>query len=258
MLAEKTMSEHRRTLPIPGSPPKEQSERRHPASDSVAVLPQKNIGPARTGRTPAPARQTPARQSPTPGRRTPPLSATPSPHRRSRPPGRKTQTLPPAESAEPISLLPESQEAWIEHGRSLLGALQRALSQRDASPRMKTSIQRAWAAWQLNGWTDREIARVAHLVRRAHEAIRDSPRKSMEQALLDCASVLYAGLPSAVRRRVVLDDVRELVRQLRDVASARSAVEEGTMRLLGWSELMRGMAQDAIQTAFEEAPPSSE
>jgi len=162
------------------------------------------------------------------------------------------------ESVEPISLIPESQEAWLEHGRALLGALQKALSQRDASPRMKASIERAWAAWQMNGFTDREIARVAHLVRRAHEAIRDSPRKSVDQALLDCASVLFAGLPSAVRRRVVLDDVRELVRQLRDVAGARTAVEEGTMRLLGWSELMRGMAQDAIQTAFEEAPPSSE
>jgi hypothetical protein len=164
----------------------------------------------------------------------------------------------PPENVEPISLQPESQEVWLDQGRSLLGALQKALSQRDASPRMKASIERAWAAWQLNGWTDREIARVAHLVRRAHEAIRDSPRKVMDQALLDCANVLYAGLPSAVRRRVVLDDVRELVRELRDVAGARHAIELGTMRLLGWSELMRQMAQEAIQTAFEEAPPSSE
>ena len=162
------------------------------------------------------------------------------------------------ESVEPISLLPESQEPWLDHGRHLLGALQKALSQRDASPRMKASIERAWAAWQLNGWTDREIVRVAHLLRRAHEALRDSPRKIMDQALSDCANVLYAGLPSVVRRRVVLDDVRELMRELRDVANARSAVEQGTMRLLGWNELMRSMAQDAIATAFEEAPPSSE
>jgi hypothetical protein len=139
-----------------------------------------------------------------------------------------------------------------------LAALQKALSQRDASPRMKASIERAWASWQLNGWSDREIVRVAHLVRRAHEALRDSPRKTMDQALVDCAHVLYAGLPSVVRRRVVLDDVRELMRELRDVANARSAVEQGTMRLLGWNELMRAMAQDAIQSAFEEVPPSSE
>jgi hypothetical protein len=247
---------------MPDSEPQDQGERRRSATESVPVVPQKTIGigtgPNRTPRTPQPARPAPARQSPTPGRRTPPLAATPSPHRRSRPPPRKTPQMSPTESIEPISLMPESQEAWIDHGRSLLAALQKALSQRDATPRMKASIERAWAAWQLNGWTDREIARVAHLVRRAHEAIRDSPRKVMDQALADCANVLYAGLPTAVRRRVVLDDVRDLMRQLRDVAGARNAVEEGTMRLLGWSELMRDMAQNAIQTAFEEAPPSSE
>jgi len=222
------------------------------------VLPQKIIGPNRPPRTPSPAHKTPVRQSPSPNRRTPPLAATPSPHRRSRPPGRKTPPLAAPESIEPISFIPESHEPWIERGRTLLTALQKALSQRDASPRTKASIERAWAAWQLMGWTDREIVRVAHLLRRAHEALRDSPRKVLDQALIDCANVLYAGLPSVVRRRVVLDDVRELMRELRDVANAKSAVEQGTMRLLGWNELMRAMAQDAIQSAFEEAPPSSE
>jgi hypothetical protein len=247
------MSDHRRTLPIPGTP----ADERPPATESVKVLPQKIIGPNRP-RTPSPPHKTPIRQSPSPNRRTPPLAATPSPQRRSRPPGRKTTPLVGPESIEPVSLVPESQEPWLEHGRLLLGALQKALSQRDTSPRMKASIERAWAAWQLNGWTDREIARVAHLLRRAHEALRDSPRKVMDQALNDCANVLYASLPSVVRRRVLLDDVRELMRELRDVANVRSAVEQGTMRLLGWNELMRAMAQEAIQSAFEDAPPSSE
>src|SRR5688572_31854226 len=112
------MSDHRRTLPIPGSPADERAERRT-ATESVAVIPQKIIGPSRP-RTPSPPHKTPVRQSPSPNRRTPPLAATPSPHRRSRPPGRKTTPLSAPESIEPVSLMPDSQEPWLEHGRLLL------------------------------------------------------------------------------------------------------------------------------------------
>ena len=42
---------------------------------------------------------------------------------------------------------------------------------------MKASIERAWAAWQLNGWTDREIARVAPLVDLMRRVQQQQPRR---------------------------------------------------------------------------------
>jgi hypothetical protein len=155
--------------------------------------------------------------------------------------------------------VPEIRDApdWVAQGKLLAGAVSKALESGEATTRLQSRIERAWAAWQLGEYTDREISRVAHLVRRAHEAIREASKKSLESAYVDCAHVLHGGLPSQIRKRVALEDVLVLVRDLRDAVSAQAAVVEGTMRVLRWDELCRGIAAEAIRVAWEEDPPVS-
>ena len=145
----------------------------------------------------------------------------------------------------------------MNQGKLLAGAIGNALAAGEAGSRLQSRIERAWAAWQLGEFTDHEISRVAHLVRRAHQAIREAPKKAVERAYADCAHVLHGGLPSQVRRRVPMESVLVLVRDLRNAVSAQAAVVEGTMRLLGWDELFRGVAAEAIRVAWEEDPPVS-
>lgn len=175
-------------------------------------------------------------------------------HRRSRPPGRRTPT---ATQVSAGNELPANALGWMKQGRLLSGAIEHAIADGHASRRLQACIERAFLAWQLGPYTDRDISRVAHLVRRAHEAIRAAPKKSLERAYLDCAQVLHGGLPTAVRRRVPLDSLILVIRELREIVSGQTAIVEGTMRLLGWDELGREMATEAIRVAWEEEPPVS-
>jgi hypothetical protein len=65
------------------------------------------------------------------------------------------------------------------------------------------------------------------------------------------------GLPSAIKKRVQLDVVTEIVRAMRREADGWVAVVEATMGLLGWTDANRGRAAEAIRTALEEFPPDS-
>jgi hypothetical protein len=142
-------------------------------------------------------------------------------------------------------------------GRALSLAIEAAIATGRMPPQLEAAIERAYGAFHLEMVPDTHIARVAHLTRRAHEAIRGA-RGGMETAYVDCAKVLYLGLPSAIRRRLRVDDVVEVVRALRREADGWLAVVDGTMVLLGWSHAVRTRAAQAIRVALDEHPPASE
>ncbi|MBM4364558.1 MAG: hypothetical protein FJ104_17905, partial [Deltaproteobacteria bacterium] len=111
------------------------------------------------------------------------------------------------------------------------------------------SIERAWAAWELDGTTDRDIARLARLLDKAHRAIRDAPAATLDAAYNDVAQVLWAGLPRAVKARRELPDALQVVRGLRGDADAWAAVVEAVARLLGWDTTGRAHAAQAVRVA---------
>lgn len=163
------------------------------------------------------------------------------------------------EAAEPKDLpaLERGIPVWLAKARALSAALADAQRAGAVSPKLQACIERAFGAWNLDGTSTRNVARVAHLAQRGHEAIRGTSRAALEAAYIDCARVLHLGLPSAIKRRIQLDVVTEVVRAMRREADAWVAVVEATMVLLGWTDANRGRAADAVRNALEEFPPDS-
>ena len=183
--------------------------------------------------------------------------------RKSRPGARKTPHLGRADSAEStataeLAPLDKSAPAWLAKARTLAGALEEAQRTGAASPKIQACIERAYAAWSLDGVSTRHVARVAHLAERGHEAIRNTSRAALEAAYADCARVLHLGLPSSLKRKLPLDVVIEIVRGMRREADGWIAVVEATMALLGWADASRARAAEAIRLALEEFPPASD
>jgi len=141
--------------------------------------------------------------------------------------------------------------------RMLSSALEATIVEGNPGPRLMACIERAWAAWELNGLTDKQIAKVSMLVLRAHRAIRETARSHLNRAVIDCAEILHAGLPSPLKKKTRFELVLEVVRSAREEADRDKAMIEGTMRLCGWNELMRDLAEQAIRIALEEFPPVS-
>ena len=233
------MSDFRRTLPIP------------PPGRTVGEAIEESVRQSRKSSAPGPER----RKSLPPGRATPGLSSSPRELRRSRP-GKKTPpTARPELDARAAPL--EGATSWTLKARALSSALEEALRAGHASARTQGCVDRAYAAWSLDSVSAPTIARVAHLARRAHEAIRSTSRAALEAAYTDGARVLHMGLPSAIRRRIPLEVAVDLVRNMRREADSWVAVVESTMRLVGWTDAARTRSAEAIRQALEEHPPES-
>jgi hypothetical protein len=194
-------------------------------------------------------------QGKTPSLPPPALKKTPAPMRRTKTPpplgGRGSagrSLLPPAAAA-----LEASAPEWAKKGRALSAAIEAAIRQGAASPELELAIERAHGAFTLEGISEAHLARVAHLIRRAHGAIRNG-RTTPEGAYEDCARVLHAGLPSALRRRISIELAVDVVRSLKQQADTWQAVVEATTWLLGWTELTRVRAAHVIRLALENYP----
>jgi hypothetical protein len=142
---------------------------------------------------------------------------------------------------------------WAQKGRAVSSAIETAIRQGTASRQLELALDRAHGAFTLEGLPEAHLAKVAHLIRRAHGAIRAS-RSTSESAYEDCARVLHTGLPSVLRRRIPIELIVEVVRQLRLEEDTWQAVVESTTWLLGWSELTRVRAAHAIRLALENYP----
>lgn len=184
--------------------------------------------------------------------RTAALSQTPAPR------GKRT---PPAKPSAPPELvireLPRGAPGWMKRARRMALALESAIAAGEASGTTEACIERAWAAWELDGSSDRQIAIVAHLVQRAHSAIRETNRAELQTAYADCAEVLWHGLPPHLQKRVPFETVLTLVRELRKEADGWAAVVKATALILGWHQTSISHAAHAVRVALEDHPQSS-
>jgi len=152
-------------------------------------------------------------------------------------------------SARPASEEPE----WRRAASALAEWLQARLAHGTVEPVEQAAIARAWAAFCLGGVTEPQILRVAHIVQRAHSALRESPRgqNDLQAALVAAAGVVHAGLPTAIKQRMPHDRVVYVVRKLREEPDPWTAIVQGTTELLGWTDYARVHAATAIRAVLE-------
>jgi hypothetical protein len=142
---------------------------------------------------------------------------------------------------------------WLRAASALSEWLQARIAQGSVQPLDQAAIARTWAAFCLGGATEAQILRVAHVVQRAHTAIRETPRSPQELngAFYAAAGVLHSRLPAAIKQSMPLDRVVFVVRKLREEANAWTAIVDGTSELLGWTDYGRVHAATAIRAVLE-------
>jgi hypothetical protein len=169
---------------------------------------------------------------------------------RARPPaGRRTVQLAVGKHATAVA---DAAPGWMQRARHMANALQGAIEAGQVPASTEAAIERAWAAWELNGASDRQIAKIAHLAARAHHAMHEASRTRLEKRIIDCALVLHTGMPTALRRRVPFELVAEVVRELHRESDPWPAIVQGTARLLGWVGASQAHAAQAVRIALEQ------
>jgi hypothetical protein len=140
--------------------------------------------------------------------------------------------------------------AWVNRARILVGSLEEAIADGSKNPAVGARVEMAFAAWELFGTKPDSVARVAHLVERAYEAIRGTPRSLDDQAVRGCAHILYTGLPMSVRATVNFPKIVSLVQALQKEPEAWTAIVKTTAEILGWSGIAITHAGQAIRVAM--------
>ena len=165
------------------------------------------------------------------------------------------ETTPQAETAMQRlrSSQPPQAPDWVRAARAMIDWLQARVEDGQLSALEEATISRTWAAFSLIAVPEPTVLRVAHLVSRAHHAIRLSGRNSadVQAAILDCAGVLHKALPSVVRDRMPIERVIQIVRRIKNESDSWPAVVEGTSELLGWKDYARGHAAAVIHALIE-------
>jgi len=187
-----------------------------------------------------------------PGRRTPSTT-----------PGRSSNT--PGDGAGPRSrrrrtpplgtnLAPELSQGdaplWVNRAKILMVSLEEAIESGSRDPGLVARVEMAYAAWELGRTKPSVVARVAHLVDRAYEAIRSTPRPLDDQAVHGCAHILYTGLPMSARERINFQKVVLLVQALQREPEPWVAVVKTTAEILGWAGVALAHAGHAIRVAM--------
>jgi hypothetical protein len=150
-----------------------------------------------------------------------------------------------------FSALPADAPEWMRAARVLADALEESIRRGKIDNLEQAAIERAWYSWTLGGATPRQVLRVAHLVRRAYDALRMSSRSGHEATLRDCAHVLHGNLPAAVKQAVPFERAVWVVRSLREAPDPWVAVVEGTAELLGWKDYARVHAAYVISAVIQ-------
>jgi hypothetical protein len=149
--------------------------------------------------------------------------------------------------------LPANAPEWMRAARALSDWLEERIERGAASNGDQAAVARTWAAFCVGGSTEPQILRVAHLVQRAHTAIRATPRghQDLQAAYHAAAGVLHAALPTGVRERMPLERAVGVVRKLRDEVDPWAAIVEGTAELLGWKDHARMHSAALIRAILE-------
>jgi hypothetical protein len=150
--------------------------------------------------------------------------------------------------------LPADAPEWMRAARALADWLDARVERGTLSTADQSTVARTWAAFCLGGSTEAQILRVAHLVQRAHSAIRATPRgqQDLQAAYHAAAGVLHAALPTGVRERMPLERAVYVVRKLRDEVDPWAAIVEGTSELLGWKDHARTHTAALIRALLEQ------
>lgn len=185
-----------------------------------------------------------------PGRRT--LSTTPGDGAGPRSRRRRTPPLGTNLGSQPVKGDPP---AWVNRAKILAGSLEEAILSGERDPAVGARVEMAFAAWEIGRTKAATVARVAHLVERAYEAIRSSPRPLDDQAVRGCAHILYTGLPTSARENVNFPKIIALVQGLQRETEAWAAVVKTTAEILGWSGVALTYAGRAIRVAMATQDP---
>ncbi|HMR74758.1 MAG TPA: hypothetical protein PKD61_06590 [Polyangiaceae bacterium] len=156
-------------------------------------------------------------------------------------------------AAQAFAELPPDAPEWMRAARVMADALEACLARRSVDYLEQAAIERAWYAWTLGGATPKQVLRVAHIVRRAYEALGRSNRADHEDTIRSCGEVLHASLPSSVRETVPLERAVWVVRQMREQSDPWLAMVEGTADLLGWKDFARVHAAYVIREVIKQA-----
>ncbi len=170
--------------------------------------------------------------------------------RRTRPPDGKRTPNPEGRLFGATPPLPEDAPGWMQRARRMTLALEEAIRSGKVTPNMEACIERAYAAWELDGSGDKRIAHVARLVEQARTAIRATLPNDLERAYGECAQVLWAGLPRSVKARQDPANIGQIVRSLRGEADSWAAVVDATAKILGWCDAARGHSAHAVRVAI--------
>jgi hypothetical protein len=170
--------------------------------------------------------------------------------RRTSPPEGKRTPSPVGRLLGATPALPENAPGWMIRARRMTLALEEAVRRGTVDGTMEAGIERAYAAWELDGAGDKRIARVARLVEQAYSAIRATPVTELERAYGDCAQVMWAGLPRSVKAKQDPATINRIVRSLRGEADSWAAVVDATANILGWCDAARGYSAHAVRVAI--------
>ena len=147
--------------------------------------------------------------------------------------------------------LPPNAPAWMHHAQRMIAGLQQALKQVSIDASTEASIERAWAGWELDGSSERQIARMALLVEQTHTALREVAPHRLERAIYDCAEVLRQGMPKHARRKMPLDEVVRITREMPKEVDPWVSVVHAVAALLGWQKTSIAYAAHAIRLAIQ-------
>jgi hypothetical protein len=150
--------------------------------------------------------------------------------------------------------MPPPAPDWMRAAQTLVAELTELLR---AGPEIdapqESALARAWAAWSLGGASEAHVLRTAHIVMRAHSALRDAPERGNPRgAHMAAARVLHAGLPSALRDAMPLERALLVIKEIDGEPDAWSAVVRGTSELLGWTDHARSHAAVVVRMAIEQ------
>jgi hypothetical protein len=157
---------------------------------------------------------------------------------------------PPLGTNLPAGALRHDAPPWVNRAKILVASLEEAIASGGSDPAVAARVEMAFAAWEIARTKPSTVARVAHLVDRAYEAIRATPRPLHDQAVHGCAHILYTGLPISARENVNFPKVVSLVQALQRETEPWTAVVKTTADILGWSGVALTHAGHAIRVAM--------
>lgn len=148
----------------------------------------------------------------------------------------------PVQGAE---LHPQAPE-WMRMGRLLALQIEDAIAQNQGDASTRAAILRAWAAWQLGGFTRRQLKDVSSNLMRAYKMAMQASSEHRDAVLNDCAGVVYSTLPTFLRKSCDRNRVIVALQLMSEFENEETARFEGLAVVLRWSDQARVLGKQAV------------